>query len=477
MPKPVASLLARVSKRADENNLSLDGMVSEMIDFCRKNGWEPRYIHREDGLSGGKRDRKDFKEWVLDATEGRAQILVNPHTDRLTREGLNVAARLLDVVEGKDPITGRQVSLPVRLVDLQGLDSEHGDSFRFRFVIQAEVARAERERIRARAKASYRRLIKAGRARGTFPPYGYRIIDAPDGKGKTYEINKEEAAFIKEAYRRIIDNQPVGRVTRWANDQGYKPRIAERWSRTGLRKTLLSSHLLGRVTSKGKLVRTDEGEPFQPFPAILTLAEHAALAEKLAVKSPRDQPPKRLAHLLSGLLYCHCCGKNLTAVMSKGVPRYRCQTRSSGGDCSGSVSCSRELADAALEDLFLSRYGAERMYRTRVITEGVDDLAEINEDIREVMSELSGEVTPEAVERLQRLQKKRAEAEAHPPTVRRVKEPTGESVALWWESAHMDDKRDALRNAFGRITLHPGKRGAHGFDVSRLTFERSQEEE
>lgn len=475
---PDASLYARLSKKADERNLSLDGMVEEMTRFCRERGWNPRYIHKDDGISGGKRDREAFQEWISDATEGRAQILVNPHTDRLTREGLNAAARLLDVVEGKDPTTGRVVSRPVRLVDLQGLDSKHGDSFRFRFVIQAEVARAERERIRARAKASYRRLIKAGRARGTFPPYGYRIVDAPDGKGKTYEISKEEADFLKEVYRRIMSGHPVGRVVRWANDRGAKPRIADRWSRTGMRKTLMSAHLLGRVTSKGQLVRTEEGEPFQPFPAVFSLAEHTALVKALEVKRPDERKqPKRLGYLLSGTLVCHCCGKNLTSIVNHGVPHYRCQTRGGGGDCAGTVSCSRENVERAITDLYLSRYGNEMRYREKMITEGVDDLAEIEEDIRECMQEMAQAVTQKAVERLQRLQQKRTEAESHPPTVRRVRESTGQTVGEWWEAAHLDDKRDALRNAFGKITLHPGRSPKGSFAMSRLTFERSLEEE
>jgi hypothetical protein len=215
----------------------------------------------------------------------------------------------------------------------------------------------------------------------------------------------------------------------------------------------------------------------QPFPAIISVAEHAAVLEKVAPVLPKKTPaPKRL-YLLSGILHCYSCGRPMRVGGNRENLNYRCGARSEGQLCNSGVAASTRRIEKAITDLFLSRYGAERMYRERTVVEGVDDLAEINEEIKDVMRELSSAVSPEAVERLQGLQEKRSEAEARPPVKRTFREPTGESVALWWESAHLDDRRDALRNAYGRITLHPGRPGAHGFDVRRLTFERSTEEE
>lgn len=164
------SLYVRLSRAADETNASLEGMISELRELCVKQGLQEVALHVDDGLSGGFRDRPEFQEWVSDARQERADVLMTPHVDRLTREGLNVAASLLDVVEGKDSLTGRVVHRPVRLLDARGIDSNDGDAFRFRFVLQAEVARSERERMRDRSRSSVRRLRRKGRWPGALHP-------------------------------------------------------------------------------------------------------------------------------------------------------------------------------------------------------------------------------------------------------------------------------------------------------------------
>jgi site-specific DNA recombinase len=472
-----ASLYARLSVRADESNMSLDGMLSDMTDLCHKNGWDPRYVHKDDGKTGGRRDRDEFRAWLADATESRAQVLVAPAVDRLTREGLNVAASVLDVIEGKDPATGRVVSRPVRLVDLQGIDSEHGASFRMRFVLQAEVAREERERIRARQRTSQRRLINAGRVRGGPAPYGYRIAKSDEHAGYTYAVQEDEAQFIKEAVHRLLQGHSPGRIARWANAEGFKPRRATQWHGSTIRKLLAGNAILGRVTSKGKLVRNEEGEVLQPFPAIITLAEHNALLRKFDNGPGSFGPATKRLYLLSGILHCHACERPMRVGGSKSLRTYRCGTAGDGLLCKDSVSTYMQRVDDAVTGLYLSTYGDEPMYRTRTVVEGVDDLAEIQEAIRECLAEIAESATAEVVGRLQTLQQQRAEAESRPPVQRVLREPTGQTVSEWWEAAHLEDKRDALMNAYGKITLHPGKPGRRPFDVTRLTFERSTEEE
>jgi site-specific DNA recombinase len=90
---------------------------------------------------------------------------VTYHADRVTRVGVNVAAMVLDVVEGKDPTTGAVVREPVRLLSVDGLDSRD-ETYRMRLVFAAEMARSERERIKDRNLATQARLRKAGRFQG-----------------------------------------------------------------------------------------------------------------------------------------------------------------------------------------------------------------------------------------------------------------------------------------------------------------------
>ncbi|RSN65345.1 hypothetical protein DMH01_02855 [Amycolatopsis sp. WAC 04182] len=186
-------------------------------------------IHIDDGISGAVRDRPEFMKWLEDVRTCQVDTLVAWHVDRLTREGVNVAALILDAIEGKDSVTGKVIRTPARLVDTKGLDSDGDEtSFRLQFVLQAEIARAERERMRDRSAARHRRARAAGRWSGGVIPYGFRPVKAEDDKGYVLEHHPEEARVVREAADRILCGASWGAVTRWLNSpEGHPPHKAK----------------------------------------------------------------------------------------------------------------------------------------------------------------------------------------------------------------------------------------------------------
>lgn len=119
-------MYVRLSKLAGDENLSKEGMLADTRAKAIELGLQVVSEHVDDGLTGALRNRPDFMAWLDDARECRASTLIAWHVDRMTREGVNVAAAILDVAEGKDPETGKLIRHPVRLVDRKGLDSEGG---------------------------------------------------------------------------------------------------------------------------------------------------------------------------------------------------------------------------------------------------------------------------------------------------------------------------------------------------------------
>lgn len=488
-----ASLYARLSVAADAENLSLQGMVDDMRALLASEGLTEVALHIDDGKSGGRRDRDEYQQWLDDAKFGRCDVLVNTDTDRLTREGLNVAAQILDVVEGKDPFTGKLTHRPVRLLDCKGIDSLHGDGFRFRFVVQAEVGRAERERIRDRSRKRARNLRRAGRWGGGTPPFGYRAVPNPSGPGWSLDIEPTEASAVREAAEALLKTppDPLTRVVRRMNHAGVKPRRAAAWSRTTLRKVLTGDHILGRVIQHGKPLRDDEGEILTPFPAVLTLAEVNALRKVLESSGNAPQSGGRPGRVLSGLLSCHSCLADLTVHHRSARARdgrtkvpgaaqvvsYRCPTRGAGGLCDAPVMISADRIDEYVTGLYLSTVGHLPMYRERTIVSGVEELALIEEEIKEVLADLATAADAKTFARLQELQAKQAELSGADTESRTELIPTGQTMAEHWETSMVDDRRTMLEGAFEEIVVHPGVRGRKGLDESRVKYRWAAREE
>ncbi|TDC29713.1 recombinase family protein [Micromonospora sp. KC213] len=482
-----ASIYVRLSNAADDSNTSLENMIAECRAVLARENFEEVALHVDDGITGGVRDRPEFIAWLDDARYQRCEVLVAHHVDRMTREGLNVAAMILDVQEGKDPATGRVVRPPVRLMDTKGVDSNGGIAFRMMFVIKAETAREERERIRERLAGRATRLRLAGRWPGGEVPFGFEIVPnvCDDGKvrGKTLAKCEKEAGAIREAASRILSGHTLGRVCRWLNYEGPPPRRAAQWSRVTLRQTLTGDHILGRVTVGGVVQRDADGHAFAPFPAILDLPTVAALRKALAPSADHRKAPGRLpSRLASRLVECSSCHHYLYVVTTKqryevasGEVResvtvvYRCQQKADGKRCDRPVIASAIPFERYLERRFLADFGHAPAFEERTTVPDDGALAAVEEALAATLSQLAEAATPETFARLQSLQAERdrlAELPSEPVTVR---VPTGRTLAEEWHARDVEGKRELLESAYELIRLHPGKRGGRGhFDPARL---------
>ncbi|KWX03722.1 hypothetical protein TH66_13060 [Carbonactinospora thermoautotrophica] len=458
-----ASAYIRLSHAAGDGNLSRDGMEDDIRAACARIGAEVGPVHVDDGRSGAIRNRPEFLAWLDDAREGRVDVLATWHVDRLTREGLQAAAMILDVVEGKDTTTGRVVRPPVRFIDCHGLDSEDEFAFRIRFVLEAEGARKERERIRARNAALQQRLIAARRWYGGHVPFGYRVVPHPDGAGKALEIEPSEADALRAAAEMILSGASPGAAARWLNEQGVKPRRGKSWTRPSLIACLTGNAILGRITYRGAPVRGDDGYPVQAWPQIITPAEHAALRAILRAGegSPIRKGGRPHARLLSGVLKCSGCSRPLRV----SPPNYRCAAASDGFTCPRPVAISAERADQTVEQLFLGAYGRLPLVIRRVVAAD-NGLAEVEDAIAATLAELGQNPSAELFARLQSLHAERERRAALPTETRVEMVRTDRTLSDEWQVRDVPGRRSLLLDAIAAATVEPatGRR----FDPKRI---------
>jgi DNA invertase Pin-like site-specific DNA recombinase len=428
-------------------------MLSELRHLAEAAGCVVVGEHEDNGKSGAIRDRPEFVAWLADAVTGRANELWTPHTDRLTREGVNAAARVLDVVEGKDPQTGAVVRPPVRLVTADGLDSERdAEAFRWRFVIAAEVARAERARIAARNKATQRRLADAGRYAGSPVPFGWQVVPGPDG-GKVLAVEPAEADLVRDLAARWVAGESMRSLTRWLNSTGHKTRTKRRkgsdvptpgdWTVTSVRRVL--------ATSATRELLTDR---------VLRRAVQDRLTPSTTPKPKGGRPSKYL--LSGGIAYCGGCEKAMTT----SAGRYVCNALRTGLPCDVAATATAAMLDEHAEERWLDALGAEERTRTVPASDAADrELDDVMDEIEATgkafataspadISALAGRMT-ELRTREAELKDRDRSGDFH------VIQATGETWSQAWDVAGDAENRRALLRETG-FRVYVGKAAAKG---------------
>jgi DNA invertase Pin-like site-specific DNA recombinase len=460
-----ASLYVRLSDAADADNTSLAGMTADLRREVEKRGFAEVALHVDDGLSGAIRNRPGFLAWLADGREGRADVLMTWSGDRVSREGANALAALLDVIEGKDATTGKEVRKPVRFLDLQGLDSEHGDAFRVVMLVKGEGARMERNASVTRNKARRRRLAEAGRWAGGTPPFGTRTAPNPSGEGLVLVADETEAALLLACAERLFSGESASSVARWLTSQA-KPRRAAEWSRVTLRQALTSQAVAGTGGRDGLVFPADYAA---------RLREHLSAPATGRYGDPQRRPsttPRKGSRLLSGLVVCGTCGATMRVSTHQRGTAYRCPAKSDGRTCAASSVISASALEAYLSGLLETGGAYLPLTERRAVIVGgnADERGAAEAVLKAAREAWEADDTEETLatyraarDALQALPE--VATEVHYETV-----PLGITLAEKWQAADAAERR-AILVASGltvRILPSTGPRGSAGIDPARV---------
>ena len=460
---PTASIYVRLSKKADDRNLSLSGMLDDTRALAARLGYDVAAERVDDGISGAVRSRPAFQAWLEDGRSGRVDAMLTWSADRLTREGVNVVGPILDIVEG-------EVCQPVRLVDVQGLDSDGDEKakerFREDFIGQSEDARKERRAMRRRNKAARERMnAEPSRFPGGPIPFGTEMVNEA-GEPTTKKIkeakylrkSEAEAAFLAEVAGRLVRGDSLLSVTRWANEQDMRPRERKGrpvsdWSRQSIRNVLTSATVQ-------KMVFTD--------------SQNKAIARRLSPAKPTRQtrggrPQERL--LAGGVGTCASCHRPLTT--SSG--RYVCPAVSSGERCQAKVSIQAAPVDEHVEAAFLERWGDVFAIEGHVVFEGAEEVDAAETALEAARVAMTDDPTDENVAAFRTARTALDAAQAIP--VRRVERPTGRTNGEVWAASDVPERAAILRQAADSIEIRrgdgtayrPGRRGSY-VDLERVVI-------
>lgn len=371
------------------------------------------------------------------------------------------------------------------------------------FSILATFAQMELETIRFRAKDSFNELMRTGRWRGGFVPYGYRSEKAPDGKGYRLALDDygtDTAGALRAVVERIISGESINSVCAWLNETGAPTSLdAQRvregkepkgaiWRVGNLTKMLRSQTLLGwsemteetrdphgKVRKTTRVVRGDDGLPVQRAEPLL---DRETFDRLQAVLDERRSPRKAAAtrgdrSMLLGIAQC-LCGTQLYTYKGRSHYYYRCGRKGIAG-----VQCgvgSRGIKQTELEDAvahaFLTTVGDLEMIE-RIYVPGEDHSAEIADALR-ALDDLESDRAAGLYRTLRTAERFRAQHEALSQRLEQLEampstpgqwdeRPTGTTYRERWDRLTSQQERNTELRAAGVVAiLHQERLGPIG---------------
>lgn len=423
-----------------------------------------------DITAGGSKRRPDFEEALDVLRTGRRNergFVANAvwvwDLDRATRNAKDFLA-LYETLNG----IGGRLLYPGGAADFKTREGLYEVNLRAGFAM-AELEKMRQRALRRQAEDARKGHWHAG---GT-EPFGYDLVGA---KGNRHlEMNEDEAPIVREAARRVLGGESLGSVSRDFDRRGIRTKQGRRWSGTLLKSLLTRASISGRREHAGAV--TAPGD----WPALISTEDSDRLRALLG-DPKRDRRGSRTgpflrsnAHLLSGLLTCHC-GARMVVDKREHRRRYVCRSGPGFWGCGGCTIDADRAEGAVREQLF----ELEASGRLEAILAGdqAGDLAAAQAELAEASAGLQqigyrrahGE-DPDllAGEQAGYTERKRAAQETIARLTRKLDLPDlRPGLKTLWPRLTIPEKRALVRAALAEpvVRVRPGHRGR--WDPERL---------
>jgi site-specific DNA recombinase len=500
---------ARVSHLDDDpentRKVSHLAQVAEGERWALAQGYEVCGRFEDLGVSAGKTtpfERDGLKEWLAPERLHDWQVLVFAKIDRAFRSTRDCVDFAEWCKSNKKILAfaGDGIVLDYYHPAKDSLDQMMSEFFIY---VGSFFAAIELSRFKTRATDRLGHLKMTDRVTHGVPPFGFRTVPHPSGKGKKLVHDPEGQTLLHAIYGKLVEEHlSLTGVARWLNENGHKTNVAKargkgHWSSTTLKRTLTSERLQGfrtvavfepaptdenpdrKIRVGEKLVLDESGQPIRMANPTFTDEQwerlQAVLGERSASGKARHVTPNPLA----GVVFCRC-GSAVTLIRRTSTNgNLHTYVRCNGGPGYDPCLGSKKLADVeeVLETGFLSIFGDEEMAR-QVLIPGEDrsrELAQTEKSLERLRWESdNGLIDDEGLyrSRLAALSARRKELAANPVIAARWERVgTGRTYRELW-SDPATDRRQVLRDAQIKLIVDFVPRGSdRSIKTIPVTFE------
>ena len=333
---------ARVSSESDEQLNSLGNQIQYYETMIRKNtAWTfvPGYI--DEGLSGiSTKHRENFNRMIDDASADQFDLI-------LTKEISRFARNTLDSIQYTRQLLNHGVGVFFQNDNINTFDEDS----ELRLSIMSSIAQDELRKLSSRVKFGHQQAIKNNVVLGNNRIFGYRKDN------KRLVIDEEQAPMVRELFQLYASDQySMKQIETLFWEKGYRnlngKKIAHSTMANMISNPKYKGYYVGNkvkvvdmFTKKQKFLPPEEWVMFKDetgeiVPAIVSeeLWEQAnSVLRRRSEDVKARQGICNHANLLTGKLYCTCCG----------APYYRRDSRDRQGNRNSKWVCSGKITNGA----------------------------------------------------------------------------------------------------------------------------------
>ncbi len=304
---------ARVSSESDEQLNSLGNQIQYYEDFIRRNAaWTfvPGYI--DEGLSGiSTKRRENFNRMIDDAAEGTFDLIITKEISRFARN-------TLDSIQFTRQLLGCGVGVFFQNDNINTFDEDS----ELRLSIMSSIAQDELRKLSSRVKFGHQQAIKNNVVLGNSRIFGYCK------ENRRLVIDEEQAPMVRELFELYATDQySMKQIEALFWEKGYRNLNGKKIAHTTMSNMISNPKYKGyyagnkvkvvdMFTKKQKFLPPEEWVMFKDetgeiVPAIVSeeLWEQAnAILRRRSDDVKNRQGVCNHANLLTGKLFCTCCG-------------------------------------------------------------------------------------------------------------------------------------------------------------------------
>ena len=304
---------ARVSSESDEQLNSLGNQIQYYEDFIRRNAaWTfvPGYI--DEGLSGiSTKRRENFNRMIDDAAEGTFDLIITKEISRFARN-------TLDSIQFTRQLLGCGVGVFFQNDNINTFDEDS----ELRLSIMSSIAQDELRKLSSRVKFGHQQAIKNTVVLGNSRIFGYRK------ENRRLVIDEEQAPMVRELFELYATDQySMKQIEALFWEKGYRNLNGKKIAHTTMSNMISNPKYKGyyvgnkvkvvdMFTKKQKFLPPEEWVMFKDetgeiVPAIVSeeLWDQAnAILRRRSDDVKNRQGVCNHANLLTGKLFCTCCG-------------------------------------------------------------------------------------------------------------------------------------------------------------------------